>query len=46
MSCQSFKIVDTVTQSWNHLHIWVFESSEAILGLNYASNSPIGDTRR
>ena len=42
----TLEIVDIVSKSWNHLHIWVFESSEAILGLNYASNSPIGDTRR
>ena len=26
------------------LHTWVFESSKAILGLNYDINSPIGDT--
>ena len=27
-------IVDIVTQSWNQLHKWVFEGSEAIIGLN------------
>ena len=40
----TLEIVDTVTQSWNHLHKWVSEGSEAILGLNYDINSSIGDT--
>ena len=26
--------VDMLHESWNHLHDWVFEASEAISGLN------------
>jgi hypothetical protein len=40
----NLEIVDIVCKSWNHLHIWMFEGSEAILGLNYGSNSPIRHT--
>jgi len=27
--------VDIADETWNHLHNWVFEASEAILGLKH-----------
>ena len=28
------QVVDITPKSWNHLQTWIFEASEAILGLN------------
>ena len=34
-----FFVVDITSQSWNHLHTWVLEASEAINGLNNEKTS-------
>jgi hypothetical protein len=26
-------MVDLVTKNWNQIHLWIFEGSEAVLGL-------------
>lgn len=34
-----YNYVDLITQSWNQIHSWVFEASEAIIGSRGFENS-------